>query len=64
MLSPLLAVVALVAIALAAAAPLIVYDALAGHLGSRIALYWSLAVGAAVLIGLAAAWVLLRSRRT
>lgn len=60
---PLAVVVALAAVALAAAAPFVVYDAIAGHVGSRVALWISFAVGLAMLLGLAAAWVLMRARR-
>jgi hypothetical protein len=60
---PLAVILALAAVALAAAAPFVVYEAIAGHVGSRIALWVSAAVGVAMLFGLAAAWVLMRARR-
>lgn len=56
-------ILALAAVALAAAAPFVVYDAIAGHVGSRVALWISLAIGVAMLLGLATAWVLMRARR-
>jgi hypothetical protein len=60
---PLTVLFALAAIALIAAAPYVVYDAIAGHVGSRVALWIALAIGAAMLIALASAWVLMRARR-
>jgi hypothetical protein len=60
---PITLLFALAAIVLIAAAPYVVYDAIAGHIGSRAALWISLAIGAAMLIGLASAWVLMRQRR-
>jgi hypothetical protein len=63
MRTPLVLLVALAAVAVAAAAPFVAYDAMAGHVGSRVAMWISFAVGAVMLIGLAIAWVLLRARR-
>ena len=60
---PITLLFALAAIVLIAAAPYVVYDAIAGHVGSRVALWISLAIGAGMLIALASAWVLMRQRR-
>jgi hypothetical protein len=60
---PLAVLVNLAAVALIAAAPFVVHEAIRGHVDPGVAMAISVAVGAVLLIALAAAWVLARARR-
>ena len=60
---PLAVIVNIAAVALIAAAPFVVHEALRGHVDSRVAMAISVAVGAVLLIALAAALVVARARR-
>jgi hypothetical protein len=60
---PLAVIVNLAAVALVAAVPFVVHEAVRGHVDPWVAMAISVAVGAVLLIALAVVWVLARARR-
>lgn len=61
---PLVLIVSLAAVALIAATPFVVHAALAEVVAPEVALWASIGAGFALLVALAAAWVMARARRT